>query len=216
MSGTPGAERPALLDRLLGRALAGFCKAMTSLEADWRVPWDPEHPRVFYVNHASHADAPLVWAAVPPVSRPRLRPVAAADYWTAGPVRRRLAGKVFRSVFVDRLAEGREGLARMEAALAGGDSLLLFPEGTRHRGHEVLPFRSGLHHLASRCPWAELQPVWLDNPGRGLPRGAFLPVPLLCRVTFGPLLPRVDGEEREPFLERARAALVALGSEARG
>lgn len=211
-AGATPASRPPLVDRICGHALAGFCKGMTSLEAVWSVPWDPARPRIFYVNHASHADSALVWASVPAEERPRLRPVAAADYWTAGPVRRYLAGRVFHAVLVERQANGRPGdaLERMEAALRNGDSLLLFPEGTRSRENVLLPFRFGLHHVVQRCPWAEVQPVWLENPGRGMPKGAFLPVPLLCRAFFGPLLPMVAEESQEIFLERARTALLAL------
>ena len=204
--------RPPLLDRLCGHALAGFCKAMTSLETAWSVPWDPARPRVFYVNHASHADSALVWSSIPARERPRLRPVAAADYWTAGPVRRYLAKRVFHAVLVERQTNGGPGDAveRMEAALRNGDSLLLFPEGTRNLGNGLLPFRPGLYHIVRRCPWAEIQPVWLENPGRGLPKGAYLPIPLLCRAFFGPFLATAAGESQEDFLERARAALLAL------
>ncbi|MBK8596708.1 MAG: 1-acyl-sn-glycerol-3-phosphate acyltransferase [Holophagales bacterium] len=207
------ANRPPLVDRLCGHALAGFCKGMTSLEAVWSVPWDPARPRIFYVNHASHADSALVWASVPAEERPRLRAVAAVDYWMAGPVRRYLSKRVFHAVLVERRTNGRPGdaLERMEAALENGDSLLLFPEGTRSRGNVLLPFRPGLHHVVQRCPWAEVQPVWLENPGRGLPKGTFFPIPLLCRAFFGPLLPVVAGESHEVFLERARSALLALG-----
>ncbi len=211
-AGSIRGNRPPLPDRLCGLALAGFCKAMTSLTAVWCVPWDPARPRIFYVNHASHADSALVWASVPARERSRLRPVAAVDYWTAGPVRRYLAKRVFHAVLVERQADGRPGdaLERMEAALRNGDSLLLFPEGTRNRGNSLLPFRPGLYHVVRRCPWVEVQPVWLENPGRGLPKGAFLPLPLLCRSFFGPLLPTVAGESQEAFLERARTALLTL------
>lgn len=208
----PPSDAAAILARGVGRALAGYGKAMTSLEAVWQVSWAPERPRVFFVNHASHADAALVWAAFPPSERVRVRPVAAMEYWAKGPLRRFMAARVFRAVMVDRNVQGRGGnaLPRMEEALRQGDSLIFFPEGTRNPGAGLLPFKPGLFHLHQRCPDVELQPVWIDNPGRGMPKGAFLPIPLRCRATFGPLLPDLPGEGCEAFLERARGALLAL------
>ena len=205
-AGTP------LLARCAGRALAGYCKTMTSLEIVWMAPWAPECPRIFYVNHASHADAALVWAAFPPPLRPRVRPVAATEYWVQGPVRRFMAARVLRAVMVDRNLQGRGGnaLQRMEEALRQGDSLILFPEGTRNPGAGLLPFKPGLFHLHRNCPEAEIQPVWVDNPRRGMPKGALLPIPLLCRATFGPLLPDRPDENMDAFLGRAREALLAL------
>jgi 1-acyl-sn-glycerol-3-phosphate acyltransferase len=181
------ANRPPLVDRLCGHALAGFCKGMTSLEAVWSVPWDPARPRIFYVNHASHADSALVWASVPAEERPRLRAVAAVDYWMAGPVRRYLSKRVFHAVLVERRTNGRPGdaLERMEAALENGDSLLLFPEGTRSRGNVLLP--SGpASTTSSRGAVAEVQPVWLENRDEG------------CRENVLPHSPSLPGLLRPP------------------
>jgi hypothetical protein len=45
---------------------------------------------------------------------------------------------------------------------------------------------------------------------RVLPKGEFLPVPLLCRVVFGAPVAPEEGEDRHAFLHRARDALLAL------
>ena len=45
-----------------------------------------------------------------------------------------------------------------------------------------------------------------------MPKGAFLPVPIICTVRFGAALPRIDGEDKDAFLERARAAVIRLAS----
>jgi 1-acyl-sn-glycerol-3-phosphate acyltransferase len=90
------------------------------------------------------------------------------------------------------------------------DSLIVFPEGTRSASGEVGPFRSGLYHLSRARPDAELVPVHLENLNRILPKGEALPVPMVSRVTFGPVLPMGVGEQKEAFLERARTALLQL------
>jgi len=100
------------------------------------------------------------------------------------------------------------------AALDRGASLIFFPEGTRNTtGQRLLPFRSGLYRLASARPQVELVPVWIDNLNRVLPKGEFIPLPLLCTVTFGTPVSVAPGEESGPFRERGRAALLALAPE---
>ena len=74
----------------------------------------------------------------------------------------------------------------------------------------LLPFKSGLFHLANQYPNAELVPVWINNLARVMPKGQLIPIPLLCTVTFGASLPRIDGEDKAAFLERARMAMLAL------
>ncbi|TIT79039.1 MAG: 1-acyl-sn-glycerol-3-phosphate acyltransferase, partial [Mesorhizobium sp.] len=83
--------------------------------------------------------------------------------------------------------------------------------GTRNTTDEpLLPFRSGLYNLSMARPEVELIPCWIENMSRVLPKGQFLPVPLLCRVVFGPAVTIAPGEERRAFLERARQTLLAL------
>ena len=96
------------------------------------------------------------------------------------------------------------------AALREGESLIIFPEGTRGASAVPARFRSGLYRLATEFPVVELIPVYLDNLHRSLPKGATFPVPMVCTVRFGAPLTRIEGESREDFLERARAAVIAL------
>ena len=200
------------VDRLLASALCGFARALTGVRALWLGSEPDARPRVYFANHRSHGDFVLIWASLPPPLRRRTRPVAGADYWLTTPLRRFLINRVFRGVCIDR-RPGRSGpnpVAQMGEALAAGESLILFPEGTRNMGDGLLPFKSGLHHLARAHPEAELIPVWIENLGRVMPKGSLIPVPLLCSLSFGPPLTPVEGESREAFLSRARSALLDL------
>lgn len=200
------------LDRLLASALCGFARALTGVRALWLGSEPDARPRVYFANHRSHGDFVLIWASLLPPLRRRTRPVAGADYWLTTPLRRFLINRVFRGVCIDR-RPGRSGpnpVAQMGEALAAGESLILFPEGTRNMGDGLLPFKSGLHHLAKAHPEAELIPVWIENLGRVMPKGSLIPVPLLCTLSFGPPLTPVEGESRDAFLTRARAALLDL------
>ena len=200
------------LDRLLASALCGFARALTGVRALWLGSEPDARPRVYFANHRSHGDFVLIWASLPPPLRRRTRPVAGADYWLTTPLRRFLINRVFRGVCIDR-RPGRSGpnpVAQMGEALTAGESLILFPEGTRNMGDGLLPFKSGLHHLARAHPEAELIPVWIENLGRVMPKGSLIPVPLLCTLSFGPPLAPIDGESRDAFLARARTALLDL------
>ena len=138
--------------------------------------------------------------------------MAAKDYWGKGGLRRYIATRGLNAVLIERARDGRHGdpLEPLAEALQHGDSLILFPEGTRGGGPLPAPFKSGLYHLAQRFPAVELVPVYLENLHRSLPKGAMLPVPLICTVRFGAALPRRAGEDKEDFLMRAREAVVAL------
>lgn len=173
---------------------------------------------VFYANHASHLDFVALWAALPPLRRARTRPIAAKDYWDKPGIRGYLINDIFRAILVDRqggsLRSLREQLDAMTSALDSGDSLIIFPEGTRGQGDAIAPFQAGLHALHRHCPDAHMVPVRLVNLNRVLPKGEFIPVPLLGTIVFGEPLPKVEGESRDEFLTRARTALIELGDKA--
>lgn len=171
---------------------------------------------VFFANHSSHLDFLTIWAVLPAHLRSRLRPVAAADYWGSG-VRGRFATTLFNPYLVDRgksaaRAPGEEKhgsqLDGMLAVLDAGDSLAIFPEGTRGDGHEIAPFHAGLVRLARQRPDVPIVPVALANLGRILPKGGRIPVPILGTVTFLQPLALQDGESDDHFLTRARDALI--------
>ena len=198
---------------------AGLIRLVTGAQARWRgvepVAPDGTIPqRIYFANHASHLDAPVIWASLPTALRRRTRPVAARDYWERGAVRRRLASNVFRAVLIERerVTAHSNPLGPMEAALEAGDSLILFPEGTRtgDAEGEMSDFKPGLWHLARKHPEVQLVPVHLENLNRILPKGDFLLVPLLAAVTFGAPVRPEEGEDKAAFLQRARRSVEAL------
>jgi len=191
--------------------LVGVVKLLVGAYARWIGTAPGPAQRIYFANHTSHIDTLAIWSSLPRELRRRTRPIAARDYWGTG-IKKYIATRGFGAVLIDRARENADidPLEPLRAALREGDSLIIFPEGTR--GATALPakFRSGLFRLASEFRSVELIPVYLDNLHRSLPKGALLPVPVVCTVRFGAPVSCETDESKEVFLERARAAVIAL------
>ena len=205
----------SLVHQSLAGLITGFARLVTGAQARWIGCAPLPEQRIYYANHASHADFALVWACLPPDLRVNTRPVAGADYWEKGRLRRFISHKVIRGVLIDRDRATRteDPVDKIVAALDIGYSLIVFPEGTRNTTDEaLLPFKSGIYHVAKRRPDVDLVPVWIENVGRVMPKGEYIPVPLLCSVNFGKPLRLASGEGKTEFVNRARQALLDLAS----
>lgn len=197
---------------MTAQLIVALVKLISGANARWTGCAPEQRQRVYFANHTSHLDAVVVWSVLPPEIRMNTRPVAARDYWTRNRLRLYLAGNIFHSVLIEREKVTAENnpLESLLQALQKGDSLILFPEGTRGNGVDVSPFKSGLYHLARKQPQIELIPVHIDNMNRILPKGEVLPVPLLSCISFGTPMRLQDGETKVDFLKRAQTAVVNL------
>jgi 1-acyl-sn-glycerol-3-phosphate acyltransferase len=196
---------------MIGRILAFSTRFLTGGTPRWRGCLPGQKQRIYFANHTSNLDFVLLWSALPTALRQRTRPVGAQDYWTT-PIRGYFARHVFRAVLIERkrVTRANNPLTPMLSALSDGDSLIIFPEGTRLAGDELGEFKPGLHYLAAARPDVELIPVFIDNLNRVLPKGEILPVPMLCSVHFGGPVAYDASESKTAFLTRARAALGNL------
>jgi 1-acyl-sn-glycerol-3-phosphate acyltransferase len=208
------------LPEAAGLALAFVARLITGAQGHWYGTTPKAEQRIYFANHQSHFDWVLVWAALPRDLRAVTRPIAARDYWTATPLKHWITREIFNAVYVSRSRVAEAGVVTVKddedpleplmEALRNGDSLVIFPEGTRGHAADPASFKSGLYALAQAFPEVQLIPAWIDNVQRVMPKGEVVPVPILCTVVFGAPVTLGAGEERRAFLDRARAAVIAL------
>ena len=209
------------LPEVAGLFLAFLARLITGAQGRWQGCPPKAEQRIYFANHQSHFDWVLIWAALPRELRAATRPIAARDYWTATPLRHWITREIFNAVYVSRTrtkggsADGTDDedpLEPLMEALRHGDSLVIFPEGTRGHQSEPAAFKAGLYHLAEAFPGVPLIPCWIDNVQRVMPKGEVVPVPILCSVTFGAPLALAPDEDKRVFLARSRDAVIALRS----
>lgn len=203
--------------RLVGQSIRVFARAITAVRADWQGIEPVPKQRVYFANHTSNGDMPMIWSCLPPVMRRTVRPVAAADYWLKNKLRAFVGPEVFNCVLVDRRPEVKDKpMDKIIAALDEGSSLIIFPEGNRNMTDDpLLPFKAGLYNMGVARPGVDLVPTWIANLNTIMPKGEVIPLPLICTVTFGEPIHVKEGESKDEFLLRASNALAALAPEVR-
>ncbi|MCR5883616.1 1-acyl-sn-glycerol-3-phosphate acyltransferase [Rhizobacter sp. J219] len=199
------------LPHIAGLVLSFLARLITGAQGHWYGSPPKAEQRIYFANHQSHFDWVLIWASLPSDLRAVTRPIAARDYWTSTPLKHWITREIFNAVYVSRVRTADEDpLEPLVEALKNGDSLVIFPEGTRGNKGEPQAFKAGLFHLAEQFPDVPLIPTWIDNVQRVMPKGEVVPVPILCSVTFGAPLQLQAGEDKRAFLARARDAVMAL------
>jgi len=187
-----------------------FMAMVIGLRVHGREHLPARDPFVMVANHASHLDTASLLSLFPLARVRRVRPCAAADYFEASRLRSFLTHTGFNILSIPRRAihADQHPIRMMRAALARGESLTVFPEGTRGAGDALGRLKPGIAHLLEEEPSVPVVPVWLTNTARALPKGEFLPVQIFCEVRIG--APFHPTGTREEILAALQAALERL------
>ena len=143
-------------------------------------------PMVIVANHNNHIDTLVLMSLFPLTCLPRIRAVAAADYFLANRALSWIALNIFNILPIKRVNLTRgdgSPIRSCSDSLARGDILIIYPEGTRGVPERMARFKSGIAHLAKENPSVPIFPVFLRGLGRVLPKNAAVPVPFVCDVT---------------------------------
>ena len=172
-------------------------------------------PAIVVANHNSHLDTLLLLSLFRLGTLKWVRPAAAADYFGKAGVVRWITQHLIGAILIERHHEGgrrTDPLAPLSAALARGEIVLLFPEGTRGQPEVREAFKTGLAHLARRHAGVPVIPVALRGLGHALPKGEWLPVPLNVYAAVGAAV-RADPKDKQGFTAAVEAAIDALDAE---
>ena len=196
----------------VARPLARF---FTGADVIGREHLPTKGPAIVVANHNSHVDTLLLLTIFPARTLRCVRPAAAADYFLKDPVMSWFSRNIIGIVPVarDRAKSGEDILAPAREALAAGDIVVIFPEGTRGEASDDMGrLKGGVARLVESFPEAPVIPVWIQGAGRVLPKGEILPVPMNCAVVVGEPI-RWQGR-RTAFMDALREALLALKDKA--
>ena len=180
-------------------------------------------PVVFAANHQSHFDTPAIYRALPPRWRYRVAPAMAKEFFKAhffpeqhgrkavllNRLNYYLASLFFNAFPLPQRETGtRQTLRYVGELLAGGYSVLIFPEGRRTDRGEINEFRPGVGMIASRLN-VPVVPVRLDGLHEILHLSWKFPKRGHGTVTFGPPM-SLTGNDYKALAQRIEDAVRAM------
>lgn len=138
-------------------------------------------------NHNSHIDTMALMSSLSFNQLPKTHPVAAGDYFGGSPIKAFFSRLFTNAILIRRSKDGgsENPIDQMSQALQKGNSLILFPEGSRGEPEKMQEFKKGIGILLQKHPKIPFLPVYMSGMGKVLPKGERLLVPFDSYVVFG-------------------------------
>lgn len=170
-------------------------------------------PAILTANHNSHLDTMVLISLLPMHLVPRIRPVAAADYFLRN---RLIAWFAINIVGILPITRRRanpsdDPLAECDQALVNGEILIFFPEGSRGEPEQLAEFKRGIGILAARHPDVPIFPIFTHGLGKALPKNETLLVPFFLDIFVGE--PIFGRQHPDTFVEMLKERIMTLSRE---
>ena len=168
---------------------------------------------VYAVNHASNVEPPVLFAVLSGLF-PRMRILYKAELRKLPILVRAFDLAGFVPLERGNRDQSLPAIERAAHALRDGNSFLIFPEGTRSRTGELLPFKKGGFIMALQAQ-APIVPVAIKGARDAMKKGSLIIRPVRVTVSFGPTIETagLTMDQRDALIARVRSAVAALLAE---
>lgn len=144
---------------------------------------------VILANHNSHLDTMAIMAAMPANIIHKVKPVAAKDYFGKTKTQAAMSNYFINTLLINR--EGKNNnqeqnpIRQMIAEIEMGNSLIVFPEGSRGEPEKMQTLKKGITLVLRECPTVHYIPMFLYGMGKAMPKGDNVILPYTSSITFG-------------------------------
>lgn len=146
---------------------------------------------IIIANHNSHIDTLALMSVMPNHKIVEVKPVAARDYFGTSKWKSFITRLFTNALLIPRCCslknKSKDPFRIMMKALKRGQSLIVYPEGSRGNANEMQEFKNGIGHILLKYPHIAYIPTYIVNTGRVLPKNTIFPIPFNCKVVFGDL-----------------------------